>query len=115
MGWAAWLLVKIEREPQLDLNALSRKHTVEQSILQNGVDQLSERRLVIEHQFGKNGKRRFEITSEGCVILNRLVTARRESLSEVYQDWSPEKRVEIADALQRIARQLVQEVPSKPS
>ena len=110
---AAWLLVKIESEPQIDLTALSRKHAVEMSILQGGIDELSGQNLIVENRTDKNGKLEFEITDEGCTMLNRLVVARRASLREVYQDWSPEKRTEIAESLQRLANQLVQEVSPK--
>ncbi|HEX8368269.1 MAG TPA: MFS transporter [Pyrinomonadaceae bacterium] len=110
---AAWLLVKIEREPEIDLNALSRKHTVEMSRLESGIDELLRENLIAEEAAGKNGRRKFEISDEGCAMLNRLVIARRESLAEVYQDWSPEKRAEIAEALQRLARTLLPDVAAK--
>lgn len=112
---AAWLLVKIEREPEIDLNALSRKHTVEISRLESGINELLGQTLITENAAGKNKKRRFGITEEGCATLNLLVTARRESLAEAYQDWSPEKRAEVAEALQRLAHTLLPEVASQES
>ena len=52
----------------------------------------------------------YRLTDEGCSILNQLAQARRKNLSEFIDDWSPEQRAEIADALQRLARELVPDV-----
>ena len=100
---AAWLLVKIEDNPAVKLDYLSRRHQVEISRLETGISELTEKKLIVQNQ-------NYEVTKEGCDVLNRLVTARRENLNEIIADWSPEQRAEIAQSLQRVARELVPNV-----
>ncbi|MGI8469834.1 MAG: DHA2 family efflux MFS transporter permease subunit [Pyrinomonadaceae bacterium] len=110
---AAWLLVKIEKESPVKLANLSRKHKVEVSRLENGIGELLGQNLITEN--GGDGKRGFEITEEGCAVLNRLVAARRENLAEVIDEWSPEQRAEIAESLRSLARELAPSVKTKTS
>lgn len=100
---AAWLLVKIEENPAVKLNYLSQKHKVEIDRLENGISELLEKKLIARNE-------KFEITKAGCDVLNRLVKARRENLNEVIAEWSPEQRAEIAESLQRVARELIPNV-----
>ena len=101
---AAWLLVRIEKEPTLDAAALARKRRVEPEKIEAGLGE-----LVSEGLIEKSGGR-YDVTGEGCRVLNRLADARRQQLSDVIADWSPEQRTEIADALKRLARELVPDV-----
>jgi len=49
------------------------------------------------------------LTDEGCRVFNRLVAARRERLAELWPEWSPEKREEVARLIRRLAQELVPE------
>jgi DNA-binding MarR family transcriptional regulator len=51
----------------------------------------------------------YRLTDAGCAIYNRLVAARREHLAELWPEWSPKKREEVADILRRLARELIPE------
>jgi DNA-binding MarR family transcriptional regulator len=51
----------------------------------------------------------YQLTEAGCEIYNRLVVARREHLAELWPEWSPKKREEVAQILRRLARELVPE------
>ena len=51
----------------------------------------------------------YRLTETGCEIYNRLVTARREHLAEMWPEWSPKKREEVYEILRRLARELVPE------
>ena len=51
----------------------------------------------------------YRLTEAGCDIYNRLVTARREHLAELWPEWSPKKREEVAGILRRLARELIPE------
>ena len=99
---AAWLLVKIEKEPSVELEHLSRKHKVDIGKLESGLNELIEKNL-IEKAAGAD----YNVTDEGCSMLNLLVKARRESLTETINEWSPEQRAEIAEVMRRIANELV--------
>jgi DNA-binding MarR family transcriptional regulator len=47
------------------------------------------------------------LTEDGCEIYTRLAAARRERLIGLHADWPPEQRRQVADVLQRLARDLV--------
>ena len=44
----------------------------------------------------------------GQAAANRLVTARRDALSDLVQDWNPEQHAELAAMLTRLARYLAE-------
>jgi drug resistance transporter, EmrB/QacA subfamily len=104
---AAWLLVKIERNPRMDLTVLSRRHKADIEKLESGVNELFNKNLV-----GKDGSE-YEVTPDGCDVLNHLARARRKNLTDIIGEWSPEQRAEIAAALQRLSHELVPDVRSR--
>jgi DNA-binding MarR family transcriptional regulator len=101
---AAWLLVQIEREPGVGVNELGRSAKVEASKVESGRTELLNKSL-IERCSGDV----YALTQEGCEIYNRIVAARRERLAELWPEWSPKKREEVAAILRRLARELVPE------
>jgi hypothetical protein len=62
-------------------------------------------RLETDGLVAANGPR--TLTPAGEAVLERLVTARRERLSEHLDGWSPEQHEELARVLTRLARELV--------
>ncbi len=48
------------------------------------------------------------LTDEGQAAASRLVTARRDALSDLVQDWDPEQHAELAAMLTRLARYLAE-------
>ena len=51
---------------------------------------------------------RVNLTDEGEAAATRLVTARRDALSELVQDWNPEQHAELAQLLTRLARHVAE-------
>ena len=51
----------------------------------------------------------YVLNDAGCEIYSRLAVARREKLAELWPEWSPRKREEVADILRRLARELIPE------
>jgi len=98
---AAWLLLRLEEDPALDPLALGRSYGVEPARVQEGLAELLARGLVEEH----GAERR--ITPEGCAVHARLAAARRQRLAELFPDWPPEKREELAALLRRLVRDIV--------
>lgn len=106
---AAWLLVRLEKEPALDPAALARAHRVESGRIGEALAELSDKGLLVEaDSAGRNGAGR-ALTEEGCRVFNRLVAARRERLAELWPEWAPQKREEVAELIRRLARELVPE------
>jgi EmrB/QacA subfamily drug resistance transporter len=101
---AAWLLVQIEREPGVSVHELGRNAKVEASKVESGATELLNNSLI-----ERRSDDVYALTEEGCEIYNRLVAARREHLAELWPEWSPKKREDVAMILRRLARELVPE------
>jgi DNA-binding MarR family transcriptional regulator len=106
---AAWLLGRLEKDSGLDPAKLSRAHRLEHDRINAALAELLDRRLIVETNAadGKGAKR--VLTEDGRGVFNKLVAARREHLAELWPEWSPEKREEVADLIRRLARELVPE------
>jgi EmrB/QacA subfamily drug resistance transporter len=102
---AAWLLVQIERERDIDVNELCRKGKCDARNLKTATDELLQKSLIA----GGDVANVYRLTHEGCKIYNRLVAARREHLAEMWPEWSPKKREEVYEILRRLARELIPE------
>jgi EmrB/QacA subfamily drug resistance transporter len=109
---AAWLLGRVENDPALDPASLAHAYRVEPDILAAAFGELSERRLIVDTVSEDGDGRRRTLTDEGCRVFNLLVAARRSRLAELWPEWSPEKREEVADLIRRLARELVPEANS---
>jgi EmrB/QacA subfamily drug resistance transporter len=85
---AAWLLVRLEREPQRSPFDIGGERDVTEERVRVAVDELRQRGLIDD--------RGFEVTAAGCDVLDVLVAARRAHLAELAADWDP-KRSEDAE------------------
>ncbi|HEX7295031.1 MAG TPA: MFS transporter, partial [Pyrinomonadaceae bacterium] len=110
---AAWLLVQIEREPGLPIVELGRRGKCETRRLKAATAELLARGLLIPAESPPDNVDRlsnvYRLSDAGREIYNRLVAARREHLAELWPEWSPKKREEVADILRRLARELIPE------
>jgi EmrB/QacA subfamily drug resistance transporter len=102
---AAWLLVQIEREPGVSVHQLGRNAKVEASKVETSTTELLNHELIER----RSGNDIYALTAEGCAVYNRLAAARREHLAELWPEWSPQKREDVAAILRRLARELVPE------
>lgn len=106
---AAWLLGRLEKDPSLDPLSLVRTHRVEAERINEALNQLLDRKLIVETNSADGKGHKHVLTEEGCRTFNQLVAARREHLAELWPEWSPEKREEVADLIRRLAAALVPE------
>ena len=102
---AAWLLVQIEREHGVEVNDLGRRGKCEAKKLEAATAELLDGSFIAAGSVANV----YVLTEAGCAIYNRLVAARREHLAELWPEWSPKKREEVAELLRRLARELVPE------
>jgi DNA-binding MarR family transcriptional regulator len=100
---AAWLLVQIEREPHVEVYELGRRGKCGLGQLERARDELLNKSLIQT----ASASNVYALTDTGCDVYNRLVAARRERLAELWPEWSPKKREEVAEILRRLARELV--------
>lgn len=100
---AAWLLVRLDEEPGADLDTLARANSVEPDRLHDALADLERQNLLVPADNGRPAT----ITPAGGDALARLVDARRERLTAVLKDATPERRHEVAALAERLARDLV--------
>jgi EmrB/QacA subfamily drug resistance transporter len=109
---AAWLLVRIDEHPGVPLAALGRTRA-SAAEMANALDELRGRALVSERVHDGAGPG-WELTRAGCETLGKLVAARREHLSELFAEWDPAKRAELAAVMRKLAEELVPKVQTEP-
>ena len=124
---AAWMLVRVSRDPHADPAVLARMYDVSEERLRAGLAELREQGLVVERPaavaVGSSASTDgaasatvrhtnvvpLAVTPAGNGVLERLVVARREQLAELFSEWGPEKHERIVKMLNRLARELVPE------
>jgi EmrB/QacA subfamily drug resistance transporter len=102
---AAWLLVQIERNPGVAVEELGRRGKCEPGKVKLARTELLSKSLIKPG----SASNAYVLTDAGCEVYNRLAAARREHLAELWPEWSPRKREDVAEALRRLARELVPE------
>jgi EmrB/QacA subfamily drug resistance transporter len=107
---AAWLLMRLDERPGVSLEQLARRAPYDVATLRGGADELRRAGLVAEQ--GSDSARGWMLTAPGCQTLERIVTARRAHIEEVFGQWSAEEREDLAALLHRVTRELVPDVRS---
>jgi DNA-binding MarR family transcriptional regulator len=106
---AASLLVRLEAQPQASADALGRARGASADDVRAAIGELRDRGYIREHE-GDGAGHNWALTQPGCETLTKLVTARRAHLAELFADWGPAKREEIAALMRRLADELVPDV-----
>ena len=102
---AAWLLVRLEQQHDLDPASLVHAHAIEPSVIVRAVDQLETRGLIAQRGADDNGSRRYNVTERGCEVLSRIVAVRRTHIRSAAAEWRSGEHDAVA--LERIDRELV--------
>ena len=122
-----WMLYRIQEHPEDDVAARSERLGLPEDTVRLLLSNLEGRGLVspangarrrpaagIPSETGVPGgpptdaNGRVNLTGEGQAAAERLVTARRDALSDLVKDWDPEHHAELAAMLTRLARQLAE-------
>jgi EmrB/QacA subfamily drug resistance transporter len=109
---SCWMLLRLHDHPDDDLQELAGHLRIPAASLMPLIDVLIERGLVSSvggMERVKPDVSRFNLTDLGRMDIDHLVVARRDTLAELVADWSPEHHIELAELLNRLARQLVEE------
>jgi len=101
---AAVLLVRLDAEPALYPDDVGRARGATPNEVRAAVHELEEKGFLLPG--GPDG-RQWKLTSAGCETLTKLVDARRAHLAELFADWGPARREEIATILRRLADELI--------
>jgi EmrB/QacA subfamily drug resistance transporter len=108
---AAWLLVKVEREPATDPAQLARAHHIPMERIHDALAELRDRALIEspppdqgdDHVMGR-------LTPEGCTVMDRLVAARREHVADLVAEWNASEGGDAAAYLTSSVRDMVADV-----
>ena len=109
-GAAAWLLMRLDHQSDLTVDALARQAPYRTEELGRAADELRDARLV---ERPGDGDRRWKITAVGCEALARIVAARRAHIEEVFGQWSAAEREDLATLVRRLTRELVPDARSR--
>ena len=105
---AAWLLVRVEREPKVPPFELARERGIPADRAQAALEELRRRSLLTVPR-GETWTHS-ELTPTGCQVLERLVSARRAHLAELAGEWDPSRHDDAARYLRDAVRDLVPDV-----
>lgn len=109
---AASLLVRLDTDPAANPEALGRERGASPDEVRGAMADLQDRGLIVEDR-GNGTAARWCLTRAGCAILTKLVAARRAHLAELFADWGPSRREEMAALLHRLANELVPDVQTQ--
>ncbi|HZI43107.1 MAG TPA: MFS transporter [Gemmatimonadaceae bacterium] len=110
---AASLLVRIDGDPNADAESLGRRRGDEPEQVGAAIGELRGRGLIAESMGDR--RRQWQLTPLGYEALAKLVTARRAHLAEMFAEWGPARKEELAAVLRRLADELVPEVGKEAS
>ncbi|MFL5489748.1 MAG: DHA2 family efflux MFS transporter permease subunit [Gemmatimonadaceae bacterium] len=105
---AAWLLVMVERQPKVSPFELARSAGIPAERSQAALEELRRRELVTVPR--ANTAAHSELTSTGCRVLERLVSARRAHLAELAAEWDLTQENDPESYLRNAVRDLVPDV-----
>jgi EmrB/QacA subfamily drug resistance transporter len=100
---AAWLLLRIAEDPAIDVQRVAERYAVPAERVEDALTNLRARGYIAPG----SPPSRFTVTPEGCRVQDQLIAARRERLTELYGEWPAGHREQLAEVLQRLARELV--------
>jgi EmrB/QacA subfamily drug resistance transporter len=100
---AAWLLTRMERDPERDPFDVGRERDITADRVSAALDELRTQGLIEEDV---HREPRYRLASAGCDVYDRLVTARREQLSALAADWNND-RGDPAKFLREVVRGIV--------
>ena len=105
---AAWLLVLVEREPNVSPFELARSRGIPPERAQAALEELRRRGLVTVPR--PESTTHSELTAAGCQVLERLVSARRAHLADLAEEWNPEGEKDAEAYLREAVKDLIPDV-----
>ncbi len=110
---AAWLLVRLQREPALDRGRLAEQYQVPPERLSAAERELESGGLIVSiADAASHQPTAWHLTESGCDAVDRLTAARRAHLDELIAEWPIEQRHSVAEQLRAIAERLVADIPN---
>jgi DNA-binding MarR family transcriptional regulator len=108
---AAWLLVRVERDPAADPTQLARTYHIPMERIREATGELCARGLIEKPRTGEDEEHVMgHLTPAGCSVLDRLVAARRAHLAELMAEWNPAEGEDAATYLTKTVRDMIADV-----
>jgi DNA-binding MarR family transcriptional regulator len=105
---AAWLFVRIDRDPNLDLDRLATRQGISHDRMESMRRELEQLGWIEPASVGSGDTAaRWRLTRAGRDALTRLIEARRAHLADVLSDWPAKQREELVARLRGLAEALV--------
>jgi len=107
-----WMLLRLNDQPDGNLDQVAQRHAVSTDAFAPLIDALADRGLATRAGVltkGGSSSATASLTDEGHRYADALVAVRRETLSELVAEWSPDQHPELADLLTRLAREVGEE------
>jgi DNA-binding MarR family transcriptional regulator len=105
-----WLLARLGERAPVSEAGLAEQLGIDEQPIGEALAQLRARSLVHVEDAGT-----ITLTTSGRADYERLVAARRERLGELLEGWRPEQEAQLRRMIDRLARDLVSEIPAPPS
>ncbi len=101
---ACWLLYRLAEDPQLSLEEVGARLSVERQLLEPAVAALAAEGM-IESRSGGDGH--LALTAPGQAAMDALTAARRDSMTELLEGWDPETHPEVVEMIRHLANELL--------
>ncbi len=102
---ACWLLYRVADRPDATVEEVGARLRVDPGLLRGGVDELESAGMIA--CVGEGDGRRLELTRTGDDAIDRLTTARRDTLSDLLEGWHPGDHPEVVEMIRELARVLM--------
>jgi hypothetical protein len=109
---AAWLLVQIDRSPDVFSRDHGRSRAVDPRRIEAAMEELQKRELTVTGDHTVDGLPGRKLTPQGQAVMDRLVAARRAHLADLLAEWDPGEE-NAADYLRSAVRDLVRDTPDR--
>ena len=103
---AAWLLVQIDRSPEVYARDLGKARAVDPQRMEAALRELEQRQLTVTGDHTVDGLPGRALTPQGRAVMDRLVAARRAHLADLLAEWDPGEE-DAAEYLRSSVRDLV--------
>jgi DNA-binding MarR family transcriptional regulator len=102
---ACWLLYRLADRPDATVEEVGAQLRVDPERLREGADELEAAGMIacMERADG----RRLEVTVAGVGAIDRLTSARRDSLNELLEGWDTDEHPEVVAMIRELARVLM--------
>jgi EmrB/QacA subfamily drug resistance transporter len=102
---ACWLLYRLAEDPNVRLDQVRDRLSVDADLLEPAVDSLTAAHLIEPEPRGKADH--LVLTAAGQGAVDALTAARRDSMTELLVGWDPEAHPEVVEMIRHLAKELL--------